>query len=338
MRDVAIVVPTLNEEAWIEDLLFSLADQEAPSDTYCVVIVDTGSIDNTLGLIKGFKQLHPKLAIEVVHMGAKGVGPARKYGFDLALSLGANFLLSTDADCVVPNTFVSEFRSRMKKARNKVFAGKIRHPAEFVLFLALYFEDTMVLMNKLAQLRDEFFGSRLNGAYFGVTKELYSSLYLGDMRDPLIQQEDYLIGSRCWYMGVSFLQSYNSVLTSDRRFWGNPLEWASHKRETNYRDRKRNTQLIHSLSKNEIHKANNLRTMEAVERIHRLFVDAMFLTTIDGKKYFKAKRAAQKAARFFGIPLHFLRPVLFEERWEVLDDWIRHQGTTVQKKVKDYVK
>lgn len=63
---VSVVVPVLNEERTIVDLLRSIAGQTYPSDLIEVILADGGSRDGTRGLVERYAGEHPEPRIRLV--------------------------------------------------------------------------------------------------------------------------------------------------------------------------------------------------------------------------------------------------------------------------------
>jgi glycosyltransferase involved in cell wall biosynthesis len=99
---VSVVVPCLNEEGFIGDLLMSLNEQKQLLSSFEVVIVDNGSTDGTLDEVwRAASDI--KFSIRLVHELHRGVSRARNTGAAAATS---NLLVFLDADNRVPPTFV----------------------------------------------------------------------------------------------------------------------------------------------------------------------------------------------------------------------------------------
>jgi dolichol-phosphate mannosyltransferase len=90
-----VVIPTYNERENIRQLVNEILTLDTPID---VVIVDDNSPDGTGALAEEIASRHPG-QVQVIHRPAKlGLGTAHITGFKLALSQGAERVLSMDAD------------------------------------------------------------------------------------------------------------------------------------------------------------------------------------------------------------------------------------------------
>ena len=96
MRELSIVIPTLNEEASIGVLISEIL---ALSDTLKIIVVDDSSIDRTQEVVKAIIAKFPRQ----VHLISRevrlnGLGGAYIEGYKLAASLGSNWIIQMDAD------------------------------------------------------------------------------------------------------------------------------------------------------------------------------------------------------------------------------------------------
>jgi glycosyltransferase involved in cell wall biosynthesis len=91
MSEISIIIPTLNEEAYLPILLVSIVEQDYDGK-FEVIIVDGGSTDNTLQVAKKFQSKLPNL---FVYSYKKGTSRQRNHGAKKALYDNLVFL---DAD------------------------------------------------------------------------------------------------------------------------------------------------------------------------------------------------------------------------------------------------
>jgi len=110
---VSVVIPTYNEEQSIKDCLESLAKQNFGD--FEVIVVDDGSTDNTVTIIKSLITNHPSL-ITLLLQKHKGPGAARNLGVKEA---GGEILVFVDADMTFDKNF-------LKNLIRPIDAGKIK--------------------------------------------------------------------------------------------------------------------------------------------------------------------------------------------------------------------
>lgn len=92
-NDIYIVVPAYNEEKTVSQIIEGIAEEG-----YNVILVNDGSKDNTLNLVKESKRKYPDKIFIISHMINRGLGAALKTGMTVALNKGAKYILTFDAD------------------------------------------------------------------------------------------------------------------------------------------------------------------------------------------------------------------------------------------------
>ncbi|MBB5917193.1 glycosyltransferase involved in cell wall biosynthesis [Nocardia transvalensis] len=90
---LSVVVPVLDEARIIERTLRHLTAQEAVDE---VIVVDNGSTDGTVAIVRDFADAHPK--VELLLEPRRGIAAARNAGFDKARG---TIIARTDADTIV---------------------------------------------------------------------------------------------------------------------------------------------------------------------------------------------------------------------------------------------
>ncbi len=95
-RMVSVIIPVLNQERLIENCLKKLLEQNYPSDFLEIIVVDNGSKDKTLDIIRTFP-------VRLITENKKGPSAARNTGIKAAQG---EILIFIDSDCVPDANFV----------------------------------------------------------------------------------------------------------------------------------------------------------------------------------------------------------------------------------------
>lgn len=98
---ISIVIPVFNEEKEIRSCLSSL--QKQSYKPFEIIVVDDGSTDNTLGIIKNLK--HQIKALKLLHQNHQGPGSARNLG---AKGASGEILIFVDADMTFHRNFIKD--------------------------------------------------------------------------------------------------------------------------------------------------------------------------------------------------------------------------------------
>ena len=96
---ISIIIPTFNEEEYVKKKLDNLLEQGYPLDLIEVLIVDDGSKDKTLDIVKEWMKNHPELNVKLIISESrkgkmKGIFDALKY-------VSGELVVITDADAML---------------------------------------------------------------------------------------------------------------------------------------------------------------------------------------------------------------------------------------------
>jgi glycosyltransferase involved in cell wall biosynthesis len=116
---ISVIIPTYNEEENIAQCLVSLTHQTVARTEYEIIVVDGGSKDATC-TIAG------KYADKVFTQKSKKVGGARNDGF---MAAKGEIIATTDADCILPPTWIETIKRNFKDNRVVVLYGPV-YPIE----------------------------------------------------------------------------------------------------------------------------------------------------------------------------------------------------------------
>ena len=114
---ISVMVTVLNEAEMIGVLLLGLVSQtHSPSE---VIIVDAGSTDDTVQLIKVFQKQHPHFPLKIVtKKGNRSIG--RNHGIKLAKH---DWIAITDAGCMPHPDWLEKLTHSAQKTGAEVIAG-----------------------------------------------------------------------------------------------------------------------------------------------------------------------------------------------------------------------
>lgn len=110
---ISVVLNLLNEKRHIRDLLDSLVTQEGPME---IIVVDAGSWDGTVEIIKSYMEKHPEIKL-YHHPGTRG----ESTNFGLRQATG-EAVATTGGDCIANPFWLHELRKSL--AEYDIVAGK----------------------------------------------------------------------------------------------------------------------------------------------------------------------------------------------------------------------
>jgi glycosyltransferase AglE len=119
---ISVIVPVFNEEQSIGRLLQGLHSQLQPLDSFEVVLVDNGSTDGTLNLVREFN-LQGKLNIRILHELKRSSYAARNRGVKEAGSV--KYIVFIDADCVPKAEWLCNGIQAMERSNADLVGGHV---------------------------------------------------------------------------------------------------------------------------------------------------------------------------------------------------------------------
>jgi cellulose synthase/poly-beta-1,6-N-acetylglucosamine synthase-like glycosyltransferase len=117
MMKVSVIVPVYNGEKVITNCLKALLNQNYPKNDYEIIVVDDGSTDNTVTVVKKFKK------VKLIQQKHKGPAVARNLGVKHAKG---SIVLFTDADCVPSKNWIKNMVEPFKDKQVVGVAGTYR--------------------------------------------------------------------------------------------------------------------------------------------------------------------------------------------------------------------
>lgn len=100
---LSIIIPVFNGEKYLEDCLYSCIAQNEPLDTYEIICVNDGSIDNSAEIINDFKNKYSN--IRLFNQSQGGVSKARNLGLKNAQG---DYVWFVDADDFIEENILKD--------------------------------------------------------------------------------------------------------------------------------------------------------------------------------------------------------------------------------------
>jgi glycosyltransferase involved in cell wall biosynthesis len=221
---IGIIIPTYNEENYIGELLKSLKNAiesyEFPNEIF-VFVCDNGSKDDTINIIENFKTNIPYLVL--LHESKKGSGYAMAKAADAAFAI-VDWVISIDADCVLPFDYFSKWAEEFKKTNYPILTGYSLFPSNFEIDFpntAKLFQQASAFNNLVTQA----FGIiNICGTNHSINKTFYYKI--GGYTQPSIIENGMvkIVAGNDWDLGtkariskqeIGLVNVYNEA--SDRR-------------------------------------------------------------------------------------------------------------------------
>ena len=113
---ISVIIPTYNEENTIGKCLSSLAGQTLKNEHYEILVIDTGSTDNTINVAK----LYP---VEIFLSSERSAGIGRNIGIDQSMG---NIIVFIDADGEADENLLSNYRKAFIQKSAHIVGGRLK--------------------------------------------------------------------------------------------------------------------------------------------------------------------------------------------------------------------
>lgn len=125
VQKLSVIIAARNEEKNILSCLEALSKQDYPSSLTEFILMDDQSQDGTCSLIQEFIASHRTMDIHLYNLSA-GQGGSKKDAITFAISKVKNdIILMTDADCLMPYTWISSMINFFTKSNAHFVAGPV---------------------------------------------------------------------------------------------------------------------------------------------------------------------------------------------------------------------
>lgn len=202
---ISIIIPTLNEEKYIEDTLLSIKYQNF-KHPYEIIVSDSNSKDRTIEIAK-------KYANKILITRKKGIAVGRNLGAKYAKG---EFFIFVDADTILmPNTLREVYKVIRKKSVSLVSVPYLSR--EYSPLSNFYFSFSYFYVKSLYSLRKI---AQIPGFFMACKKIDY--LRVGGFNEKLKALEDFDFSEKMSKLGKVVFVENTYVLTSSRRIkkWG----------------------------------------------------------------------------------------------------------------------
>lgn len=168
----SVIVPSRNEAKNLPKLLESIQALEYPKHLYEIIFVDDDSDDNSAELIKGFLA-NARIDIQVISNERKTNSP-KKDAITTAIKLAKHeWIITTDADCVVPKYWLDGFDEFIQQTLASCIAAPVTYQTS-PSFLSRF--QTLDILSLQGATIGSFGVNKpilCNGANFGYKKEVF---------------------------------------------------------------------------------------------------------------------------------------------------------------------
>jgi len=201
---ISVIIPSLNEEDYIENTLRTLRNQDYKGK-YEIILADAMSTDKTVQIAKGYTD-------RIITVKRKGIAAGKNAGAKVAKG---NILLFIDSDTLPSPNLLSNIAKAYQNGEVVGVTCKL-----YALSSKKSIRTMYKLYNKFMHLSIKFKRATIPGICNSFRKDAFDKL--GGFNENLTTFEDVDLSHRANKVGKIILLPNSFVLTSDRRVknWG----------------------------------------------------------------------------------------------------------------------
>lgn len=204
IKELSIVIPTLNEEHFLPKVLDHLLNQKWNGKLQ-VIVADGESKDGTISIAKSYSAKFTDFAVVSSH--GRTIGGARNEG---ATKAKYSHMLFIDCDIYLPPNFLRDFFKKIPSDR-PILAFVLHIPAKFNV---LDYAWTLATFSFYSVYR--FFNPFCSGTFFFISKDVFDKV--NGFKEGLRMAEDIDLSNRVMRAGAKFKFFYRPfVFASARR-------------------------------------------------------------------------------------------------------------------------
>ncbi|WP_029036726.1 glycosyltransferase family 2 protein [Salinimicrobium xinjiangense] len=233
----SIIIPLRNEAENLPSLFESLLKLKYPEEQFEILLINDSSTDASEALCEEFRRKYPELNIQLLQNIRKSGSP-KKDAILTAIEVATkDFILTTDADCVVPEKWLREFDAIIREKELQVVAGPVmlKNGVPKMAFLRS-FEEMDMLSLQAATIGSFGLGIPLlcNGANFCYSKKAFFEVNGFEGNDQIGSGDDIFLLEKYQKRGLktAFLKSAEAIVltkpaSSWKQLFSQRVRWAA---------------------------------------------------------------------------------------------------------------
>lgn len=227
---ISVIIPARDEEENIGKLLSALMSQTYPAHLFEIIVVDDGSTDSTASIATQYNR------VKLLRLKEENINAHKKKAIEEGIAASThNVIVTTDADCLPGQNWLSEIAAFKKQTDAVMIAGPVAYADEGSLFQVFQSLDFMTLQGITgASLHKKMHGMG-NGANLVYEKKVFYEVNGFAGIDTIASGDDMLLIQKIInkYPGkVQYLKSTEAVVVTQpsktvKEFLNQRIRWAS---------------------------------------------------------------------------------------------------------------
>jgi cellulose synthase/poly-beta-1,6-N-acetylglucosamine synthase-like glycosyltransferase len=233
---ISVIIPARNEEQNIGSCLSSITQQNYPLHLFEVIVVDDHSEDATATIIKSFAANNVKLVSLKDFTGGNPLNSYKKKAIEIAIKQSTGTLIvTTDADCIVPPTWLQTIAVFYEKNNSAFIAAPVGYYNENSFLKIFQSLDFITLQGITGASVYKKFHSMCNGANLVYERKAFDEVNGFKGIDAIASGDDMLLMHKIYQRypdRVQFLKSKQAIVQTQAMetlsgFFNQRIRWAS---------------------------------------------------------------------------------------------------------------
>ena len=242
---ISIIIPARNEEANIGKCLSSIMDQSYPKNLFEVIVADDFSTDGTANIVKSYSNKNISLIYLKDFTNGEALNSYKKKAIEIAITKAkGDLIVTTDADCITPPTWLQTIDSFYQKYNPAFIAMPVAYHHENNFLKIFQSLDFMTLQGITGASVYKKFLNMCNGANLAYEKKAFAEVNGFKNIDSIASGDDMMLMQKIYEQypqRVLFLKSTNAIVQTHpmetlKDFLNQRIRWAS--KSDKYADKK----------------------------------------------------------------------------------------------------
>jgi cellulose synthase/poly-beta-1,6-N-acetylglucosamine synthase-like glycosyltransferase len=234
----SIIIPARNEEENIAKCLHTIVQQNYPTHLFQVIVIDDHSTDNTPYIINEFAKQYNNIQLIKLQdeLQGKPLNAYKKKAIEIAINKAkGNWIVTTDADCLVQKNWLLLFDEYIKKTNSVLVAAPVVFTNNKTIIAQFQYIDFMALQAATAATVSVGLHSMCNGANLAYNKKVFFEVGGFKGIDNIASGDDMLLMNKIklkYRQQIGYLFCQQSIVSTApmptlKSFINQRIRWAS---------------------------------------------------------------------------------------------------------------
>ena len=244
---ISVIIPARNESANIANVLQAVLQQNFPKNLLEIIVVDDHSTDDTAMVANEILSRQNGIAYQILHLADIGKieNAYKKKAIELAIQKAkGDFIVTTDADCMMPANWLYSLVSHYEATQHKLIAAPVKYTFDDSFFQQFQALDFIGLIGITGASLQQGFYNMCNGANLCYERKAFYEVNGFKGNDNISSGDDMFLMHKIaekYPTQISFLKSNEAcVITHPKQNWKEflhqRLRWTS--KSTSYADKR----------------------------------------------------------------------------------------------------